>query len=147
MEVDILIQLNITLGKLRTTKATHLWDDSTGTWRSFNQKLAHLRGIPEALAKLVLQFIVTLQASNRINNNQILDPALWTRSNDTPTNGGFTILNKMAYMLILGDSLEWHYLNNKWNKGDTKEQWRERWKKLWGSNLIRGLKSSYGKFL
>lgn len=103
------------LGKLEITQATHLWNEDVDRWRSFENKLARLQGIPTGLADLVLHFIVEVQEAKGITNNKTLDPGLWKWSKNMPTDGGFTISNKLAFELILGKFTEWQRLHERWN--------------------------------
>lgn len=55
MEGNHLQDLDITLDKQGITKVSHMWDETTNTWRTFDYKLGRLRGIPDWLEDLVQQ--------------------------------------------------------------------------------------------
>lgn len=132
----------LVLGKLGITKVAHLWDHTSGSWKSFKENLRRLRNIPTDLKILTEQFLNDTQTAASITEDNPTDPDLWRWSNELPTNRGFSLTNKQTYLLLLEDNDEWAHLNLRWNRQDSEQTWRQRWNLIWRSDLTKRAKLS-----
>lgn len=132
--------ITLTLGKLGITKAVHLWEPNGGSWRSFDDKMARVRGITPELRALTAQFLIVIQEANTVIEEKLTDPDIWRWSNDLPTNGRFMLINQQTYLLLLKEYSERQTLNTRWGRSDIEQIWTKRWKIVWGSDLTRQAK-------
>lgn len=63
------ISLNAMLGKLGVTKAEHLWDPTSNTWKDFDEKMTRLCGIPQWLRDLTIEFMELIAQVDNITWN------------------------------------------------------------------------------
>lgn len=118
----------------------HLWEAKTNTWRNFEVKMARLRSVPQWLRDLTSKFLVAITQATGITRSTQINSDLWSWSNNSPTNGGFTLPNSQVYALLQKKSKELMHLNTKWGRTDDKASWNKRWKKLWGLDLTKKAK-------
>lgn len=81
----------------------HLWQPVDNTWKSFEDKLNTIRGIPMELRVLMAQFLQSIYEAARITEDTPTDLDRWFWANDAPTNGSFTLSNRQTYLLLLED--------------------------------------------
>lgn len=103
--------------------------------------MAPIRGIPQWLKDLTFKFLEAIMQAKNLSWNAPIDPDVWVWSNDIPTHGGFLLPNAKIYALILQVSIEWQHLNHKWQRTDEENIWKQRWKRLWGSDLTQRAKT------
>lgn len=122
MEKVTLKNITIVLGKLGIMRESHLQNDVTDMWASFETKLDHMiRGIYAELKALVILVLESLQEAKSVTLDKVADPDLWAQVNETPTNGRFMLRNRQTYPLLLIESKEWMNLNECWGRQDTKK--------------------------
>lgn len=74
-----------------------------------------------------MHFMIVVQTTTSTTEEALKDPDIWVWSNETPTNGGFTLLNKKPYLMILEGQGKWKHLNTRWHWSDIEKTWTTQW--------------------
>lgn len=106
-----------------------------------------LRGIPGWLRTSTLLVLLEIHSASGISFSFDQDFQLWNWREARSDRQSPTLSSKKAYRLLSAQSFDPANLNKYWHILDTEDSWKERWNRLWKSDLTFRMKVFLWKVL
>lgn len=134
------LKLEELMRKIGITTIFSLWEEDNHFWKPLEDRIHRVPGLPKWLKDSAFALLDIIQATDYPSFDLEVNPSLWEWTDCSPTTRTFQVSNKIAYSLMLEDTLEWRHLDQQCGRQDGVDRWQLQWKKLWGCDLTRRAK-------